>query len=278
MSVLKKQVQISIIMGTYNPKKEYLHKAVDSIINQSYKNWEFIIYDDGSDKEHAEYIDEISLRDLRIQVIHGEKNHGLAYGLNQCLKAARGTYLARMDDDDVSKEDRLEKQMEFLIEHPEYQWVSSNCYMFEDDEIWGIDRYPEQPGNEDFLAHSAYVHPATMFRKKVLDEMKGYCVSDDTMRSEDYELFMRLHEAGYRGYNFQDPLFYYREDKDGFKKKKFCYRYREMKIRWKGFRALGILSLITLPYVVKPLIVGMIPLKLLRNIRRLMKKDTYVER
>lgn len=278
MIELKEHTKISVIMGSYNPKKEYLQRAVCSIICQTFYDWELIIYDDGSEDEQRNIIDEIAAMDRRILVIHGDYNRGLAYGLNRCLEIAKGNYIARMDDDDISKENRLEKQYDFLQSHPEFQWVSSNCYMFDDNSVWGIDRYPEEPGNEDFLAHSAYVHPATMFRKTILNETSGYQVSSDTMRCEDYELFMRLHAAGYRGYNFQDPLFYYREDENGVQKRKYRYRYREMLVRQRCFRELKILRLTTFPYVVKPLIVGMIPIKLLRKIRRLMKKDRNYER
>src|SRR5699024_3199279 len=111
----KREIKITVIMGVYNPKQpEYLLQAVQSIIGQTFQDWEMLIYDDGSDKEYIPVIRKAAELDPRIRLIRCEKNHGLAYALNQCIKQAKGQYIARMDDDDISKPGRLEKIYDFL--------------------------------------------------------------------------------------------------------------------------------------------------------------------
>lgn len=273
----KATIEISVIMGVYNPKsREQLMAAVESIVNQTFQNWEMLLYDDGSEPIYIPVIQEAADMDSRITLIRNEKNHGLAYGLNQCIQRAKGRYIARMDDDDISKPQRLEKMYEFLEKHKEYQWVGSNSELIDEHGVWGNDTMEEIPGKEDFLAYSPYIHPTVVFRKKVLERLKGYKVAEETRRCEDYELFMRLHERGYRGYNLQESLLQYREDLNAYKKRKYCYRIREMKVRYEGFKKLGILKPQTVPYVVRPLVSGLISPKLIQYIRKQPGRNAYV--
>lgn len=266
-------VQISVIMGVFNPPdKAQFYKAVKSIIHQSFKGWEMILYDDGSEKHCAQMIKEAAAMDPRIRYIRGEKNHGLAYALNECIKYSKGKYIARMDADDISKPERLEKLYNFLESHPNYQWAGSNSELIDERGVWGIGERKEIPEKKDFLPFSPYIHPAVVFRKTVLVENQGYKVSETTKRCEDYELFMRLHEKGYRGYNIQEPLLQYREDYEAYKKRRYKYYIRESKVRFEGFRKLGILKPQTLPYVVKPLVVGLISPGMMRYIKKNIKR------
>ena len=113
-----------------------------------------------------------------------------------------------------------------------------------------------------------YIHPTVMFRRDILIEAGGYLVSPLTRRGEDYELFMRLQALGYKGYNIQKILFQYRENAHSFQKRTFGYRLDEMCIRYRGFRRMGILTVGRLPYVVKPLVVGLVPGKIHRAIKK----------
>ena len=98
---------------------------MDSVLNQSFKNSEFLIYDDGSDAECRKVIQEIGKQDARIHILRGEENRGIAYGLNQCILRAKGQYLARMDGDDLSLPHRLEVQAAFLDANPAYDYVGA---------------------------------------------------------------------------------------------------------------------------------------------------------
>ena len=257
------EVKISVIMGVLNPNnEEQFYQAVNSILKQTFCDLEFIIYNDGSDESYEEIFNKICKSDKRIIYLKSKNNCGLAHALNQCIKVAKGKYLARMDADDVALPDRLSRLYYFLEEHPEYQWVGSNASLINEQGAWGSEKVPELPVSTDFLQYSPYIHPAVMFRREVLLAIGGYNYAEVTKRCEDYELFMRLHCQGYRGYNIQEELLLYREDVKAYKKRKYTYCIREMSVRYAGFKKLGILKMKTLPYVVKPLIVGFIPAKL----------------
>lgn len=105
-------------MGVYNNKNfDLLEKSVESIITQAFTDWEFIICNDGSVNETLRQLDKIAAKDSRIKVLSYSQNKGLNYALNECLQCAKGEYIARQDDDDISKPERLEKEMLFLDEH-----------------------------------------------------------------------------------------------------------------------------------------------------------------
>lgn len=253
----QRKIEISVIMGVYNPlDRDILEKAVASVIGQTFENWELILCDDGSDIAYQSVIGEAARMDERIIRIRNSSNYGLGYSLNQCLSIAQGKYIARMDGDDISLPDRFQKEYDFLENHPEYQWVGSNSELFDGQGVWGIDRVPEQPEAKDFYAYSPYIHPTIMFRKNIPRKVNGYPVSEETRRCEDYELFMRLHKEGYHGYNLQEPLLQYREDNNTYKRRTMQSRIREMKIRYKGFRQLGILGPEAVPYIIRPLAAG----------------------
>ena len=255
--------KISVIMGVYNGAAS-LDNAIESICSQTYENWEMIICDDCSSDNTIEKLQKWSDQDSRIKIISNKMNVGLAATLNHCLRYTSGEYIARMDDDDISYPDRFKIQLDFLEKHPQYDFVSSIVDCFDGTEIVR-NRFlrKEEPQKEDFLHGTQFVHPATVFRKSCLIKVGGYWEDKITRRTEDYDLFMRLYEAGCRGYNIQIPLLRYTVNVKGMKQKSL-YRYRvdEAKVRYKGFLRLGLLPK-GLPYVVRPLIVGLIPKRII---------------
>ena len=259
--------KISVIMGMYNtPSKEMLSTSLKSILNQTFKDFELIICDDGSSNDCIKWAKEICDRDKRVKFIKNDCNKGLAYTLNHCLEVAAGEYIARMDDDDESHLDRFEKQVEFLDDHNEYGLVGSNMNLFDEERgIWGLRKYPEIVKKEDFLYRVAVPHPTIMARRSAYDVVNGYRDLPETLRVEDYDCFMRMFARGVKMYNFQEPLFNYREDSRCAKKKKYKYRFNEMWVRKNGFKELGINRLKSVPYIVKPLIAGLIPQKIIKN-------------
>ena len=105
---------ISVVLPTYNTSVSFLREAVDSILAQTFQDFELIVIDDGSTNEAPAYLD--SLTDPRIRLIRNERNLGITKSLNRGFRASRGKYIARMDGDDVSVPDRLEKQFLFIIQ------------------------------------------------------------------------------------------------------------------------------------------------------------------
>lgn len=268
--------EISVLMSVYNPPSRcILLNAVGSVISQSFKDWEMVIYDDGSGKEGEEIIKEAAALDPRIFLVRGEKNMGLAHGLNESLAFAKGEFIARMDGDDISRPDRFLRQLEFLKENPAYGWVGCCAELIDSRGRWGVWRVPKEPGKEDFLKYSPFIHPSVMFRRKVLAENGGY---RDVSRLEDYELFMRMTAEGFKGYNLQEVLFCYREDRDSYKRRRYVYRIEEARLRYKGFKAMGILVPSNYIYVIKPLLVGLVPAKLAYYFKTRRRYGTYLGR
>ena len=136
---MKNNIKISVIMGVYNPaSQERLFRSVQSVIDQSFAEWELLLYDDGSQAPFTSLIQAAAALDPRILLLHGQQNRGLDHALNVCIRSASGSYIARMDDDDVSKPDRFQKQLDFLETHSQYQWVGSLAELVDSHGVWGI--------------------------------------------------------------------------------------------------------------------------------------------
>lgn len=274
--IMEEAVKVSVLMSVYNPDdSRNLQKAIRSIINQTFRDWEMILYDDGSGEEYGAVLREAAGMDGRIRYIRGEQNLGLGHGLNVGLGEARGSYIARMDGDDISKPDRLQKLYEFLEGHQQYQWAGSNTELIDEKGIWGIRKMPEVPGKRDFLNYSPYIHPSVMFRRQVFQDGRSY---KECRRGEDYELFMRLHAEGMQGYNIQEELFQYREDIHTYRRRTYRHQAEEVGIRMRGFHEMGILNPATVPYALKPLLVGLLPRGFLMRVKKHVRKEMYVER
>lgn len=258
---------VSVIMGVYNCKRpDLLDKSIKSIVNQTYSDWEFIICNDGSnDGKTLDLLKTYTKVDERIIVLSYKNNKGLCKALNTCLEKAKGHYIVRQDDDDVSKPDRLQALVSFADAHPEYAIVGSTALVTDDDGIWGQFPLEEKPTKKSFLWNSPFAHPTVLIRKEALENVAGYRVSKETNRCEDYDLFMRMYASGYIGYNIQDDLYEYRVINSNKKYRPMNDRIKEAIVRFKGFKKLGILW-IGIPYIFKPIIIGIIPQCIFKHI------------
>lgn len=268
----RKDPVVSVVMSVYNPNSyQVLLDSVNSILNQTFKDFEFIICDDGStDKRTDEYFKKIDRLDSRIKVIGYKHNHGLAYSRNQCLKISRGKYIAFQDADDISEPDRLKKEVFFLDHHLQYSFVGTNANVFDKNGVWGEYKNPEKPDKKDFLWNSPFLNPSMMFRGNALMAVGGFRVSSETKRAEDYDLFFRLYAKGYKGFNIQEKLFNYRIEIENEKVQKYrpmSDRIQEAKVRYEGFKELKI-GVKGIPFVLKPILIGVIPNKLFYFIRK----------
>lgn len=268
---------VSVIMGTYCPKADHLKDAVQSMINQTWSDWEFLIYNDGSLADYEALLQQVCAMDWRIHYIKSSVNEGLAHALNACLNRAQGKYIARMDDDDISSPERLKSQVEFLEAHPDVDWVGCQALLFDEQGIWGLASRPEWPDENDYLKYSPFVHPSVMFRRDVLVDAGGYAESVFVARCEDYELFMRLAATGYHGYNLREILFQYREDSCSIYRRPFRYYIYEIIIRVQGFSKMRCLNLKSVPYILKPLLVWLLSCApaLAQNMRKKRSTDNH---
>ncbi len=199
-------MKISVIMPVYNGEK-YLREAIDSILNQSYCDFEFIIINDCSSDSTEEIIK--SYDDSRIVYIKNEVNLGVAGTLNIGLNMAKGEYIARMDADDISLQTRFEKQIDFMDNHPEIGVCGTNVIVFSENSEKAT-KFPVD--KSEFLFNlffsSQIVHPTVMLRRKlVLDGLYKYDVRWEGR--EDYALWLKLINHTNLA-NLQEPLLKYR--------------------------------------------------------------------
>ena len=260
---------ISVVMGVYNQSNfEQFDKAVNSVLNQTLSDLEFLIYNDGSNQRVTDYIRALAQRDERIRIIESEENKGLAHALNECIRYARGSYIARMDADDIAKPERFFIQYNYLTQHQECSYVGCCAELIDVEGVWGYRNMPEYPQKRDYLKYSPYIHPSVMFRAEVFQMVGGYQESRETMRCEDYELFLRLYTIGIHGYNIQRALLQYREDREGIKKRSYNSRVREAMVRKRYIRKLSLSGPWAVFYLVRPLAAGLVPWKLKRLLIR----------
>lgn len=182
--------KVSVIMPVYNAKK-YLNKAIDSILNQTYTDFEFIIIDDASSDGSQEIVKSYS--DPRIRFYINEKNMGVAATLNRGIEIARGEYIARMDSDDISLPNRLQEQVDFLDVRHDVGVVGANVEIFGEGIPTKIHRFPTESKHLKamLLFSSCFAHPVVMMRKSCLKENQLKYLSDfDGI--EDYALWWEL--------------------------------------------------------------------------------------
>lgn len=203
-SSVKLQPKVTVLMPVYNCEL-YIKEAIDSILNQTYTNFELLIIDDASTDKTVELIKKCL--DVRINLIQKPVNKGLTDSLNHGLKIAKGKYIARMDGDDISLPERFAKQILFLEENQEVilcgSWFS----------IIGSDRIVKVPEHHNeiklaFLKGNCIAHPSVMMRKQSLD---AFQVIYDVYKepAEDYDLWVRLMLKG-KLHNLQEVLLDYR--------------------------------------------------------------------
>ncbi|COF20846.1 glycosyl transferase, group 2 family protein,putative [Streptococcus pneumoniae] len=251
-------MKISIIMGIHNGEKRF-ETAVQSIFNQTYDNWEFIICDDASTDKTFEKLQGLYGQDSRFILLKNEKNVGLSATLNRCIEASSGEFIARMDDDDICYPERFERQVDYLFHHPEIDFVSSSIDIFDGEVVVGTRISLDFPSKKDLIWNSPFVHPVTMFRRDALLEVGGYRVSPETVRGQDYDLFMRLYSREKKGGNILEPLFRYTIDQNTMKRRTFKARIGEMIIRYKGYRAMKV-PFYNYVFIFKPLVAHLVTL------------------
>lgn len=257
---------ISVAMGVRYRREDtsLLRRSIDSILNQTYSNFEFLICENDSTAEAKDLLQYYRHQDSRIKLIDGDGAETLAAKLNRCLFAAQGAYVARMDDDDQSLPERLKKQLSAL-ESCNQSFVGCTAQLWLDGNVVGRRQLPEYPSTEDFLFVQPFLHPALMFKKEALLSVGGYCEASRCDGCEDFDLLLRLYEAGFYGFNLQEDLLIYSISG---KRKHTSYRicWNEARTRYVRFHASGLLPK-ALPYVVKPLLVGLLPNGLLTRLK-----------
>lgn len=189
---------ISVVMSVFNTPVSYLKEAVDSILNQTFKDFEFIIIDDGSTGSCREYLD--SLGDPRILVIHNEKNLGITKSLNIGLRTAKGKYIARMDDDDISLPFRFEKQFAFMENNPDIIVCGSKTEPIGIKRNSVVVRKASMTDMEEYRIKMLFVnpgprHPTAFFRHDKLIKY-NICYDENLRYAQDYGMWETISRYG----------------------------------------------------------------------------------
>lgn len=255
--------KVSIIMGVYNCQ-DTVAQAVESILSQTYDNWELILCDDCSTDRTLEIISSYRERyPHKIVVLRNEQNQRLAKSLNHCLRHVTGEYIARMDGDDLSAENRLEEQVRFLEQHPEYDLVGSAMLPFDEQGDKNIRRLAPEPDRYCLRKNTPFAHATIMARKHVYQTLGGYSVSKEITRCEDVDLWFRFFEAGFSGYNLDLPLYRVREGEDAFKRRTVGHALNTVRVCLKGYKKLHY-PIRYYPFLLKPVVCALIPNRILQ--------------
>jgi len=199
--------KISVLMPVYNVAA-FVTASIESILNQSFQDFEFIIIDDGSNDGTAEVVG--AYGDPRIVFVQ-RRHLGTVYQLNFGLAIAGGEYIARQDGDDRSHPKRLEKQIHFLESRPDYGVVSSAMRLVDEKgRPLKVLRYPAEPDYEKLMKRCCISHPASMWRKEINDCIGGYDEQFNKNCCEDYDFWLRVIEH-YRIYVQKEVLYTKRE-------------------------------------------------------------------
>lgn len=206
MKELESKPLVTIGIPVYN-NASTIRQAIRSVLNQTYKNFELIIINDGSTDSSFEIISEIT--DSRIIFIHDLANKGLIARLNQISLLAQGNLIARMDGDDVMFPTRIEQQVQFFIQNPSTDVLDTTIISIDNhNKICGIRNNFEISGSPiDFLKNCMISHPAVMYRKEWISKYK---YDSDYYRAEDYELWIRSY-ANTVFKRLCEPLMFLRE-------------------------------------------------------------------
>lgn len=237
---MEKQPQVTVILPVYNGEK-YLTEAIESILNQSYKNFELIIINDGSHDKSLLIAEKF--KDKRIRIYNQKHNQGLAKTLNFGINLAKGKYIARQDQDDFSYPERLKKEVDYLNKNPKCGLIGTWA------EIWkgknkDTNRFLKHPATNDLLQlfllfNNPFVHSSVIIRKKALNEIGLYSTDKEREPPEDYELWSRIAQK-YDLANIPEILHAYRETPKSMSRSKLGFESKVTKISKENInRALG---------------------------------------
>lgn len=198
--------KISIILPVYNAERT-LKETLDSIFNQTFKDFEILLINDGSNDGSGNII--ASYTDSRIRLIDNGTNKGLIYSLNYGIEKVRGEYIARMDSDDIMAPDRLKIQYEYMQLHPDVDICGSFIEIFESSEVIGHQLYgtTNDEIKSELLFNSPLAHPTYFIRRS---SFMGYKYSPNFKYCEDYELLSRFLLNNHKGANIPEYLLKYR--------------------------------------------------------------------
>jgi glycosyltransferase involved in cell wall biosynthesis len=220
--------KVSVLMPAYNAAGNSksiaaMIQAFNSLILQSYENWEALVVNDVSTDQTLEFLKSWEKQDSRIKVINSSQNQGICGAVNLAAQHATGELFARMDIDDMSAPNRFEKQVAFFEKNPDVDFVGSGMYVI--NELSHIVKVLIRPEtHEQILAFGIgigcpFVHGSIMMKRSLFEKIGGYPREKEFYYAEDYEMWLRVLKNG-KAHNIQEPLYFYRHHDQGISKLK----------------------------------------------------------
>lgn len=227
---------VSIILPAFNCEK-YIDKAIHSVLQQTFTDFEFIIINDGSTDKTEMIV--LNYADPRIVYLKNPENKGLIYTLNRAVALAHGKYIARMDADDICMPERIAKQKEFLDQNTNIAVLATTINFINDTGektgVWELDRQTTTPEQikRKIIFENCIAHPTVMMRAELVKELK---YSKKQKNVEDYDLWLRVLNRGYRIAKLEEPLLLYRKHDNsitGTHLKKINPFFKHLRMKWK---------------------------------------------
>jgi glycosyltransferase involved in cell wall biosynthesis len=211
MRITKSKPLISVIIPVYNGNG-YLATAINSILNQTYKNFEIIAIDDGSIDNSYDILKSLAKSDKRLRIFKNSKNLNISRTLNRGIKLAKGDYIARMDADDIALPNRFTQQMNFLLKHPQVVILGGQCKTIDvNGKLMGKKLFPVKDAQirEALYTTNPIQHPTAIINKALLPKNFAW-YNPQLPPAEDYDLFFRLGQFG-KYHNLPRFLLKYRQ-------------------------------------------------------------------
>ena len=254
-------------MAVHNGEK-YLKESIDSVLNQTFGDFEFIIIDDASTDASAVLIDEYTLFDDRVRLMRNITNLGLTKSLNLAIKKAQGEYIARMDADDIAFPERFERQVKYLDSNMDYGVVGSWAKVIDtNSQIIGQLKYPVN-NNElknVLIKYNPFIHSTLMIRKSILEKTGLY--NENWKYAQDYELLFRI-ASNLKVANIPEFLLQSRVDQNSITRKKNKAQAKlALLARWEAIKR-GDYSFVSVVFLLRPIASILLPF----GLRKILKK------
>lgn len=225
-------ILVSIVMPAYNCEK-YIREAINSVLNQTYQNWELLVIDDGSKDKTSYIIKEFENKDSRIRYIKNEKNMGVSATRNRGIFIASSEWIAFLDSDDMWEKTKLEKQIKMAEEKSAEFLFTGSSYINEEGKPYkGIFRVTESVTYKKLRNQNVISCSSVLIKKKFFENIK--MEKDDI--HEDYAVWLRVLKTGVTAFGINEPLLIYRISRNS----KSGDKIRTIKMTYKVFRFVGI--------------------------------------
>lgn len=255
---------ISVVMSAYNEKVPILKRSIESILNQTFKDFEFIIIVDNPDNHEAiQLIRKYSLDDSRIRFYINKKNCGQSFSLNTGIRLAEGGYIARQDADDESLPQRLDKQYKKIISNQLIDVVGTAVsYIYGNEDSIFI-RYYKESVDREIKRYCPVAHPTLLIKKELFEKFGYYDETGTLTPTEDYELWCRWYLCKVQFYNLKEPLYKYYQGHCTLKSNKTKKQLlNTIKIKWRYASRFGF-TFLDYIYMICETIVLLLPSKLI---------------